>query len=646
MEIRHAVKRGQGRIGKDRPLAAVILLALIGPVVAIDGAAPGSAWALDISTGPIKGSLDTTVSTGIAIRVEERDPRIVAQVNGGTGYDADVDDGNLNFDPGDITSLNFKILHEIDLGWKNYGFFGRFFYFYDWAIMKFDPNFRAFTENARRRAGMNIRLLDLYVVGDYEVFNRPLTVRVGNQVLSWGESTFIQGGINSINPVDVTALRLPGSELKEALLPVPMISMNAGITDNLSLEGFYQFFWDNTEIEPFGTYFSTTDQASPGASRVTLGFGLPPPDGPSDNPVQPVGTRPPTGSWLPRKDDNEPNHMGQGGVALRYFAPWLWETELGLYYMHIHSRRPVLSGLTGDPAPEDPLGLLIWGLVNGDGASTSGYFREFPEDIDILGFSWNTVIPFGIAFQGEVSGRLGQPIQIDGFELVAHGQSPYDDAAATLLTLENIVNGVPPEDAVVTPPIFGNSQVTQLRGVPGFNEYTRGYERKDMLQAQATFTKLFGRTLGADDLAFLLEVGATWFFGMEDKDVLRYDGPGTETSGNQWWTDAGFQPFTTEGGFADSFSWGYRLVLAPTFNNAIGVVTLRPIFAWAHDVEGVTPTPIRNFVEGTKAMSLMLNAIYLQKITARLAYTMYFGAGKANLLHDRDFISLSASYSF
>jgi hypothetical protein len=217
---------------------------------------------------------------------------------------------------------------------------------------------------------------------------------------------------------------------------------------------------------------------------------------------------------------------------------------------------------------------------------------------------------------------------------------------AELATLENLINGVPPEDARVTPPIFGNSQLTALRGTPGFNQYTRGWERKDMLQAQATFTKLFGPNLGADDIAFLFEVGATWFFGMEDKDVLRYDGPGTETSGNPWWTEAGLQPFTTEGGFADSFSWGYRLVLAPTFNNAIGAVTLRPILAWAHDVEGVTPTPISNFVAGAKAMTLMLNAVYLQKITGTLSYTMYFGAGKANLLHDRDFLSLSANYSF
>jgi hypothetical protein len=647
MKIRHAVKHRQGGRSANRSLVAIAVLLSMAVVLGTEGLMPASAWALDISTGPLKGRLDTTVSTGVAIRVEERDPRIVAQTNGGTGYDPDVDDGNLNFDQGDVTSLNIKVLHEIDLGWKNYGFFGRFYYFYDWAIMKFDPRFRAFTENAQRRAGLDIRLLDLYVVGDYEVFNRPLTVRLGNQVLSWGESTFIQNGINSINPVDVTALRLPGSQLKEALLPVPMISINAGISDSLSFEAFYQLFWDNTEIEPFGTYFSTNDQAGPGASRVTLGFGLPPPEGPTDNPVQPVGTRPPIGSWIPRKDDNEPSHMGQGGVALRYFASWLYETELGLYWEHIHSRRPVLSGITGDPPPDDPLDVLIWGLVNGDGASTSGYFREFPENIDIVGMSWNTVVPFGVAFQGEVSGRLGQPIQIDGFELVAYGQSPYDPTLAELATLENLLNpDIPPEDAQVTPPIFGNSQLTALRGAPGFNQYTQGWERKDMLQAQATFTKLFGPNLGADDIAFLFEVGATWFFGMEDKDVLRYDGPGTETSGNSWWTEAGLQPFTTEGGFADSFSWGYRLVLAPTFNNAIGAVTLTPIFAWAHDVEGVTPIPISNFVAGTKAMSLMLNAVYLQKIQARLAYTMFFGGGKANLLHDRDFISLSASYSF
>jgi len=646
MKIRHAVKHRQGGGSANRPLVTIAVLLSMALIVGTEGLGPPSIWALDISTGPLKGSFDTTVSTGVAIRVEERDPRIVAQVNGGTGYDPDIDDGNLNFDQGDVTSLNIKVLHQADLNWKNYSFFGRFYYFYDWAVMKFDPRFRAFTENAQRRTGMDIRLLDLYVVGDYEIFNQPVTIRVGSQVLSWGESTFIQSGINSINPVDVAALRLPGSQLKEALLPVPMISLNAGVTENLSIEAFYQLYWENTEIEPFGTYFSTNDQISPGASRITLGFGLPPPEGPTDNPVQPVGTRPPVGSWIPRMDDREPSDMGQGGLAIRYLASWFFETEFGLYWEHIHSRRPLVSGMTGDPPPEDPIDLLIWGLVDGDAASTAGFFREFPEDIDIIGASWNTEIPFGIAFQGEVCGRLGQPIQVDGFEVVAFAQSPYDEAVAQLATLDNLINGVPPGEAQVNPPIFGNSQLNPLRPELGFNEYVRGWERKDMVQAQATFTKLFGPNLGADSIAFLCEFGATWFFGMEDKDVLRYDGPGTETSGNSWWTEAGLQPFTTDEGFADPFSWGYRLVAVMTFNNAIGPMTLEPILAWSQDVEGVTPVPISNFVAGAKAMTLMLNAVYLQKITATLSYTMYFGAGKANLLHDRDFISLSASYSF
>ncbi len=168
--------------------AVALFLALIfGP----GGPGLTCAWSLDISTGPIKGRLDTTISTGISIRVEDRDPELVGQTNGGEAFSAGYDDGNLNFDQWDITSLNVKVLEEAELSWKNFGFFGRFYYFYDWAIMSIDPRFRGFTEQAQRRAGLNIRLLDLYVVGDFEVFRRPLTVRVGNQVLSWGESTFI-----------------------------------------------------------------------------------------------------------------------------------------------------------------------------------------------------------------------------------------------------------------------------------------------------------------------------------------------------------------------------------------------------------------------------------------------------------------------
>ncbi len=632
MEIKTDVGSRQRRFFASKPLFPVALVMLIALSVAGPPVTP-PASALPADIGPLKGTLDTTVSAGISIRVEERDPALVGQTNGGEAASANSDDGNLNFDQWDITSLNFKVLHEGSWNWKNYGFFGRFYYFYDWAIMKFDPDFRGFTDQAQRRAGLDIILLDAYVVADYEVFNRPLTIRVGNQVLSWGESTFIQGGINSINPVDVTALRAAGAELKEALRPIPMISFSTDLTGDLSLEGFYQFYWDNTEVEPLGTYFSTTDIASPGAYKAMLGFGLAPPYGPSDNPNQPTGTRPPFGSQIPRLADREPEDMGQGGLALRYFAGWLRDSEFGAYWEHIHSRRPLLSGVTGNPPPSDTLDLILWGLVNGDYASTGGYFREFPEDIDIVGVSMNTMMPYGVAFQGEVSGRLGQPIQVDDVELLFGSYSPLDPTLAIL--------------AGATGPVFARSQLIQDQGPVGFNEYLRGWKRKDMIQAQGTFTKVWGPTLGTDQIVFLCELGGTWFLDMESQDQLRYEAPGTFTSGNSFFTLAGIQPYTTpKNAFADAFSWGYRIAARLDFYNAIGPVTLQPVFAWYHDVEGTTPSPISNFIEDRKQMTVAFRFDYLNMLKAAISYTMYFDAGQRNQLHDRDFLSVSTSLSF
>lgn len=634
MEIKTAANARQRRLLAIKPLFPFALAMLVGLGLCIAGPLTQAALALPADIGPLKGTLDTTVSAGVSIRVEERDPALVGLANGGQQASVNSDDGNLNFAQWNATSLNVKILHEGNWTWKNYGFFGRFYYYYDWAIMKIDPNFRGFTDQAERRAGMNIILLDAYVVGDYEVFNRPLTIRVGNQVLSWGESTFIQGGINSINPVDVTALRVAGAELKEALRPVPMISFSTDLTGSLSFEGFYQFYWDNTEIEPMGTYFSTSDIASPGAYKAVLGFGLRPPYGPSDNPDAPVGSRPPLGGAIPRLDDNEAKHMGQGGLALRYFAEWLQGgTEFGLFWEHIHSRRPLLSGVTGDPPPEDTLDLILWGLVNGDYASTGGYFREFPEDIDIVGVSMSSQIFYGIALQGEVAGRLGQPIQVDDVELLFGAFSPLDETLGALTGAEG--------------PIFSRSQLIQDQGPVGFNEYLQGWKRKDMLQAQGTITKVWGPTLGTDQIVFLCEVGATWFFDMEDKEKLRYEVPGTFTSGTSWFSNpAGIQPYTTDYGFADSFSWGYRLVSRLDFFNAIGPVTLMPIFAWYHDVEGNTPSPISNFIAGRKQMTIGLRFDYLNFAKAGISYTMFMGAGQQNQLHDRDFLSMDVSISF
>ncbi|MCE3321333.1 DUF1302 domain-containing protein, partial [Staphylococcus aureus] len=70
-----------------------------------------------------------------------------------------------------------------------------------------------------------------------------------------GESTFIGNSINSINPIDVSAFRRPGAEIKEGLIPVNMLFASQSLTNQLTVEGFYQLNWENTVLDNCGTFF-------------------------------------------------------------------------------------------------------------------------------------------------------------------------------------------------------------------------------------------------------------------------------------------------------------------------------------------------------------------------------------------------------
>lgn len=72
-------------------------------------------------------------------------------------------------------------------------------------------------------------------------------------------------------------------------------------------------------------------------------------------------------------------------------------------------------------------------------------------------------------------------------------------------------------------------------------------------------------------------------------------------------------------------------------------VELHPNIAWSHDVKGYGPEP--GFNEGSKALSLGIDANYLNTYTASLSYTDFFG-GAYNVNIDRDFIALSFGVSF
>ncbi len=593
-----------------RKTAATISLSLL-----VGTALAGPAAAFDFSWNDIKATFDSTYTVGGAIRTSGRDPRLVGVANGGSAFSINNDDGNLNFDKGDFTSLAIRGINELSLEKGNVSFFGRLNYFYDYVNNDKTLARTQLSSEAKDRAGLRLNVLDLYVSGKFDAGTVPMSVRFGNQVLNWGESTFIQNGINVINPADVTKLRSAGSELREGLLPVPMLQMSASLSDHFSVEAFYQLDWKRTEIEAQGTFFSTTDIGSPGARFVYLGFGLP--TGPRDNPVTNAGF--PVGSLVERSPDHNGKDSGQYGFAARYLLAALNDTELGAYFVRYNSRTPLVSAHTGTLA----------GLAGGNYGATANYYREYPNGIKMAGGSLSTALgETGIALQGEYAYHWDQPLQVEDVELLFAALSPLDPFLGFPAAIQ---------------PVFRRNQL----GAQGFNQDIPGYKRKSYSTAQFTLTDAFPTVGPVDQLIVLAEFGGLWVHNMEDKSVLRYEGPNTVTNANPFYTTIGRQPATEPiAGFADAFSWGYRLAMRGEINNAIGSIQLLPSIAFNHDVNGTSPTPISNYVEHKKSLSLGMGANYLNKWLVNLGYTTNWGGGKYNVLRDRDFVQLTVSYSY
>ncbi len=579
----------------NKSSSQALALRRIGLIAALALLNPAPAFAFTFSSGELEGSLDTTISYGARWRVQDRDESIIGIANGGTAYSVNGDDGNLNYDEGLVSSV-IKITPELELRYRNYGAFIRGTWLYDFEVMDGETERTPLSDEAKDEIGNKAELLDAYVWGSWDPNGKPLDVRLGNQVVNWGESTFIQGGMNSINPVNVNLLRAPGSELREALKPVPRLWANLGATEKVSVEGFYQTHWKETIIDPVGSYWSTTDLAGPGAEKVVLGFGSLP-----DNPPFPT-------SFVPRGDTREAKDGGEYGLSMRYLTDAA--TEFGLYFVNYHSRLPIISAQTGTVA----------GAVSGDYVGSARYFLEYPEDIKIVGASFNTELgTSGASWQGELTYKIDAPLQVDDTELLYAALTPVNPALGAI------------------------NQV----GSFGFDEEISGYRKLDVAQIQTTVTQVFPQVMGANQLAVVGEVGFTHVIDMPSYQELRFEGPGSYTSGSPFATAGGAQPATEDPrAFASNFSWGYRLLGRWSYDNAFSSINLQPRLAWSHDVAGTSPGPGGNFIEGRKAVSVGLTGVYQQTWSADLAYTRYMGAGRYNLLNDRDFVSFNIKTSF
>ena len=596
----------------------------------------GPAFGVSFNIGEIEGSFDSSLSVGASWSTSERNRDLIGVNNGGKGLSQTSDDGHLNFDKGDSFSKIFKGIHDLELKYGDTGVFVRGKYWYDFKLKDDDLDFKNISDKGRPQGARSSggQILDAFIYHNYSIADEPGSVRFGKQVVSWGESTFIGGGINSVNPIDVAAFRRPGAEIKEGLIPVNMFYVSQTLTDNLSAEAFYQLDWEKTVTDNCGTFFSQADVITGGcddnlrllSKRSVLAAGG------ALGPLAPYGLNINEEGVLVRRDgDRDARDGGQFGVAMHYnFEPL--DTEFGAFFMNYHSRAPIFSAkgasaATYAAANAFPVARLRPLIVAGN----SSYFVEYPEDIRLYGLSFSTTLPTGTAWSGEVSYRPNAPVQLNTTDILYAGVTP----------------------------LAGFANASPLKGVAG--QDLNGYNRKEITQIQTTFTHFFDQVMGASRLTLVGEVGLTHVGGLESSSKARYgrdpvfgpgrgsmctalntstfDGAGPGTDRSNLTTNCNNDGFTTAN------SWGYRGRAIWEYPDVFAGVNLKPNVAWSHDVSGYSPGPGGNFEEGRKAVSLGLDAEYQNTYTASLAYTNFFG-GKYSTVDDRDFIALSVGANF
>ena len=641
-------------------LASAMLLAFSGSALAFE---------FDLEDG-VKGSWNNTISFGANWRMTRPNAGLYSQPDGarlgltggkrGSGGSA-TDSGNLNYEKGDVVNAPLQLLSDFAISKGDLGAFVRVKAWYDVAMenknrpygnadngyAKGEPLSDSGQPDLLKYSG--IALLDAYVYNTFDV-GTPLQIRLGNQVVNWGESLFVQG-INQLNPVNLPALRKPGTEVKEALLPVWSIDANIALGGGASLEGFYQFKWEQSLVDSCGGYYSPvefaiTTEANLGRSCSGVTTAL--------YPGQKFDT--PTllrnGFYFPLTNGKDGSNTGQFGVALRLPIDAI-DSEWGLYGMRINSRTPIISAYTGswgnyrnthrrqsstvNPLPAT-IALATAGLARLGfaltGTQTANGFWEYPDDINIFGTTLSTNIA-GWSVGAELGYTHNQPVQINGNDI-----------------LYSATSGVGPL-----------APRTRAATAAGGGNYVPGYDRFRKTQLQVNTVKILPSMLGATQGQFIAEIAGQWASNTNDqaeREGIRYGrafifglgsngGAGAFPTGNTCNPASPLWNPQRDGcnndGYATSTAWGYRLKASLDYTGAFDTgFTLTPSVFWSHDVSGYSVDT--QFIKDRMILGLGLRADYQKKYTIDLGYTAFLDKAKYDPFKDRDYLSLAFSTTF
>ncbi len=652
---------------------------------------------LKIHGGEITSSLDTSLSYGAMWRVEGRDTRKYGNDTEPTHDDVNSNDGNRNYDTGLVSSL-YKLTFELEANYsnaesrvENIGIFIRGRAFYDSVVIGqptnwIDANNRltrqgfpnqintypygdGFNNRVDRLIGKDASVLDAFLFIDFHIDEKPVDIRIGQQVLNWGEGLFYRGGINTINPIDAVQIALPGSKIKDILIPQMALSFTLGLTDNTSIAAYYMLEWDEAIVPPRGSYFNNNDTFAEGADKgykpvsvdvMAIATAYQTLLNPGSNLYSDLNINTNSSQeYIVAADVRQKKSAsdgGQWGVNVKYFAEDLNGTEFGLYYINYHAQVPfieaiipnngrvenfnsiesiIIKNLCLDPRlglAFDEASTCIAGLSSNHILSNDLFVRRvFPEDIRIYGVSFNTAIG-RTSIAGELAYRPNMPMWID---------HPEDLAAGISLNATSLANQVAAGySAVCSGDTFNVSQA-RVNNKACLGSWYSNFERVELWTGSLVFMHNFGPSLGFDSFIGLFEPHFEMISGLGTDDYDKFISNGS----NPYNKIIFASDYTPAHERLDRFSWGYTLVLSGVWNDVFAGINLNPVFRFKHDVDG-NSRRTGSFMEDRKAATISLSLNYLNTVSAGISYSNFFGAERRNKLNDRDNIALIIKYDF
>lgn len=372
----------------------------------------GGAQAIEIETGnpDLTVRWDNSVRLNLATRVEARDDKI--------GNSALSDEGTYSFDKGDLVAKRFDLLSEFDVVYKKrFGARVSATAWYDGAYgstSRSNPNApltnipsyigKQYSSTTKRlyRGGTG-EILDAFVFGGTDLGDIPVQAKLGRHTVYWGESLFLGGNLHSVayaqNPLDLQkGFATPGTEAKELFRPLNQLSVQAQVSDTVSIAAQALLEWESARYPEGGTYLGPVDFVFNGPNRQFLSAGL---------------------GFASRGPASEPGQRGEWGLSARWSPAWL-DGTMGFYYRNFADKLPQV-------------------LLTAAAPNASVYNLIYADNIELFGASLAKNIA-GISLGAEISQRRNTPLNSQVLGVAPGLPAPGDTKGARGDTWHALVN--------------------------------------------------------------------------------------------------------------------------------------------------------------------------------------------------------------